>query len=283
MTYRELYLWAKRELTPIVDDASHEAALLCEHFFHLDRTGLALRGDETPQPDVEQSFCAAVQERKAHRPLQYILGAWDFMDLHLAVGEGVLCPREDTAVLVETVSQFLTDYKGEPHGLDLCAGSGAVALGICTLCEQARLTCAELSPDAYHYLERNIAAYPQYNVKATQGDILSPEFADQFENGAFHFIASNPPYIATEEIAALEPEVQNEPSLALDGGADGLLFYRTICRLWLPKLCPGGMLAVEIGEEQGESVSALFRESGLREVTITKDWAGHDRCVSGIK
>lgn len=288
MTYRQLYLWAKRELTPVADDASHEVALLCENFFHLNRTGLALHGDETPQADKEQAFCAAVQERKAHRPLQYILGEWEFMGLTLAVGEGVLCPREDTAVLVETAARAaericMANPQVKPCGLDLCAGSGAAALGICSLVQGAELTCVELSSDAYRYLERNIAAYPQYNVKAVQGDILSTEFATQFEDSSYHFIASNPPYIATDEIAALEPEVQHEPALALDGGTDGLLFYRAICKLWLPKLCPGGMLAVEIGEEQGESVASLFHASGLHDVKITKDWAGLDRCVSGIK
>lgn len=288
MTHRELYLWAKRELTPIADDASHEAALLCEHFFHLDRTGLALHGDETPQADTEQKFCRAVSDRKARRPLQYILGEWEFMGLTLAVGEGVLCPREDTAVLVETTARAAERIRAaNPQvklcGLDLCAGSGAAALGICSLVPGAELTCVELSSAAYPYLEKNIAAHPQYNVKAVQGDILSAEFAAQFADGGYHFIASNPPYIATNEIATLDPEVQQEPTLALDGGEDGLLFYRAICKLWVCKLCPGGTLAVEIGEEQGESVADLFRFCGLHDVTITKDWAGHDRCVSGVK
>lgn len=288
MTYRQLYLWAKRELTSVADDAGYETALLCEYFFHLNRTGLALHGDETPQADPEQKFCAAVQERKAHRPLQYILGEWEFMGLTLAVGEGVLCPREDTAVLVETAARAAerircANPQVKPCGLDLCAGSGAAALGICSLAPNAAITCVELSDDAYRYLEKNIAAHSQYNVKAVRGDILSPEFANQFENSSYHFIASNPPYIVTDEIATLEPEVQHEPFLALDGGADGLLFYRAISKLWLPKLCSGGMLAVEIGEEQGESVASLFHASGLHDVKITKDWAGHDRCVSGIK
>lgn len=208
------------------------------------------------------------------------------MDLQLRVGEGVLCPREDTIVLVETAARAAERIRRasprvKPCGLDLCAGTGAAALGIATLVPGVSVTCVELSSAAYPYLQENLAAYPQYDIKAVQGDVLSADFAAQFADGAYHFIASNPPYICTDEIATLEPEVQNEPKMALDGGEDGLLFYRAICRLWLPKLMPGGTLAVEIGEEQGESVACLFADSGLQQVQVEKDWAGHDRCVSG--
>lgn len=285
MTYRELYLWARQTLSSAIEDDGHEAALLAEHFFGLSRTGLALHGQEQPTDAQREAFCRAVQQRIARRPLQYILGEWEFMGLTLAVGEGVLCPREDTAVLVETAASAAKALHPQKKltALDLCAGSGAAGLGVCRLCAGAELTCVELSPEALPYLEKNIAAYPQYAVRAVQGDVLSPEFAAQFADGGYQLIVSNPPYIATEEITTLEPEVQQEPKLALDGGEDGLLFYRAICRLWLPKLCHGGVLAVEIGEEQGESVRRLFTESGLQNVTVTKDWANLDRCVSGVK
>lgn len=284
MTYRELYLWARQTLASATEDDGHEAALLVEHFFGLSRTGLALHGQEQPTDAQREAFCRAVQQRADRRPLQYILGEWKFMGLTLAVGEGVLCPREDTAVLVETAASAAKAlHLQKLTALDLCAGSGAAGLGVCKLCAGAELTCVELSPEALPYLEKNIAAHPQYAVRAVQGDVLSSEFAAQFVDGGYQLIVSNPPYIATEEIASLEPEVQREPKLALDGGEDGLLFYRAICRLWLPKLCPGGVLAVEIGEEQGESVRRLFAESGLQNVTVTKDWANLDRCVSGVK
>ena len=113
--------------------------------------------------------------------------------------------------------------------------------------------------------------------------MLSRETAGAFALESLDFLASNPPYIATEEISVLAPEVRNEPALALDGGKDGLVFYRAIAELWLPLVRPGGVVGVEIGESQGCQVAELFRQGGLQDVTITQDWSGLDRVVSGRK
>ncbi len=285
MNYRNLYLAARRRLAAAgIDSASQDSLALLQHFFGLDRTGLALHGKESPPPKGEGAFRNAVAKRASRFPLQYILGSWEFLGLDLAVGEGVLCPREDTAVVVETLAERLRSSRDQaPAGLDLCAGAGAVALGLCSLLPQAQAVCLELSPWAFSYLERNIAAYPQYQVRAVQGDVLSPKAAEMFPFESLDFLASNPPYIKTGELASLQPEVQKEPSLALDGGEDGLLFYRAIARFWLPLLKPGGILAVEIGEDQGEDVSRLFASRGLTDIRVGQDWAGLDRCVSGRK
>ena len=111
--------------------------------------------------------------------------------------------------------------------------------------------------------------------------MLSPELARSFAPGSLDFLASNPPYIETGELASLQPEVRREPSLALDGGADGLVFYRAIASLWLPLVKPGGLAAVEIGESQGQVVSQIFQQAGLTDVETVKDWAGLDRVVWG--
>lgn len=281
MTYRELYLRARRAFSDRgIDSPGQDSLALLEAFFGLDRSGLALREQESPSPEREAGFLQAVEERAARRPLQYILGEWDFMGLSLKVGEGVLVPREDTAVLVEALAERLKENPA-PVGVDLCAGSGAVALGLCTLIPHGKITCLELSKQAFSYLEQNLAAYPQYGVKAKEGDVLREETAEGFLPQSLDFIASNPPYIPSGEIPRLQPEVQKEPALALDGGEDGLLFYRAICSLWLPRLKPGGVLAVEIGEEQGKAVSALFSSYGLTHIELRKDWAGLDRCVVG--
>lgn len=281
MTYRQLYLTARRRFQEAgIDSPGTDAALLLEHRFGLSRPGLALRGEECPSPAQEEGFLRDVAERAAHRPLQYILGEWEFMGLSLAVGEGVLVPREDTAVLVETLAQGLEGIS-HPRGLDLCAGTGAVALGLLTLLPESALSCVELSQEAFPYLEENLRRYGEGRVKARRGDVLSPELAGEFAPGSLDFLASNPPYIETGELSTLQPEVQNEPSLALDGGADGLVFYRAIAQLWLPKVKPGGLVAVEIGETQGESVSQLFARAGVTGLEIHKDWANLPRVVSG--
>ena len=281
MTFRELYLAARKLLSDNgIEDPRTDSLLLMETFLGKDRAGLTLHGEEAPAPEQEAAFWNAVKERADHRPLQYILGKWEFMGLSLQVGEGVLVPREDTAVPVEALAQRLKGV-ADPAGLDLCAGTGAAALGLCTLLPETSVTCLEYSRQAFSFLERNLAAYPQYRVQAVFGDILLPETPEKIGQKELDFIFSNPPYIPTSQLVTLQPEVRNEPPMALDGGEDGLTFYRAICSLWLPLLKPGGVLAVEIGEEQGEAVSNLFAEHGLKDIEVKKDWANLDRCVIG--
>lgn len=281
MTYRELYIKAKQQLSLAgVDSPGEDALALSEHFFGLDRAALALRGDESPSMQAEAVFLHAAAERADRRPLQYILGEWEFMGMQLCVGEGVLVPREDTCVLIEALAERLKP--GTKHiGADLCAGTGAVALGLCSLAPDTEITCVELSEQAFVYLEKNLAAHPQFNITAKAGDILKAETTNAFAKQSLDFVASNPPYIKSRELAELQAEVQKEPSLALDGGEDGLVFYRAITELWLPLIKPGGFLAVEISEDQGDDVSALFTAHGLRDVTVLRDWAALDRCVIG--
>ena len=280
MTPRQLYLQAKKTLHAAgIDSPGEEAALLCRHFLGLTRSGLALVGDQPADPAQAASFLQGVEERKGRRPLQYILGEWDFLGLPLRVGEGVLCPREDTAVVVEALAQLLKGAAA-PQGLDLCAGTGAVGLGLLTLCPQAQVQCVELSPQALPYLRENVERFGQGQVSFLQGDVLSPAFAARFGDGSLDFLASNPPYIPTGELPTLQEEVRREPALALDGGGDGLVFYRAILQLWLPKVKPGGILAVEIGEDQGQAVAGLFQAAGLEHVAVKKDLAALDRAVT---
>ena len=281
MTCRQLYLLGRQRLAQAgVDSPGGDASLLAEKFLGLDRAALAVRGEGEPAPGQEAAFLQGVEERCARRPLQYILGEWEFMGLPLAVGEGVLCPREDTAVLVEAPPRGLGDAPS-PGGVDLCAGTGAVGLGLSSLLPGLSVWCVELSDQALPYLRENIARHGRGRAAALQGDVLSPGFAARFPDGSLDFLASNPPYIETGELPTLQPEVRKEPALALDGGGEGLLFYRAIARLWLPKLRPGGLAAVEIGETQGPAVEALFRQGGLCSVKTLPDWAGLDRVVTG--
>ncbi len=279
-TPRQLYLWCKALLQGAgIENPGMEAALLCESFLSLDRAGLALHGEEPCPGPCREAFMRAARERAGRRPLQYILGRWEFMGLTLEVGEGVLVPREDTAALVEALSRQLPEREGL-WGVDLCAGTGAVALGLCSLCPGLRMACIELSPEAFPYLEKNLRAYPQYPVEALLGDVLSPQTRQKFRG--LDVIAANPPYIPQSVLPTLQPEVRREPLLALDGGPDGLLFYRAIAKGWVPLLNPGGVLGVEIGEDQGEAVMALFKDAGLSRVSLHKDWAGLPRAVTAL-
>ncbi len=209
--------------------------------------------------------------RLAGEPLQYLLGEWEFWGLTFAVGEGVLIPRPDTEILVEQGLAALNGVEA-PRVLDLCAGSGCVALALAHERPDAAVTAVEWSPAAYGYLEKNIAALGG-RVTPRRADVLAPPPGDW---GAFDLITANPPYLTGEEMAALPPEVRHEPPQALSGGADGLDFYRAIRAMWLPLLKPGGTLAMEIGWRQGEQVSTLFAPFSPR---VVKDYGGNDRVV----
>lgn len=279
MTAQRLFSWARQTLSQSgVDSPDFDAKELCAHFLGLSREELILKKEFIPPKAAQEAFQAAVAQRAEGRPLQYILGEWEFMGLSLSVGEGVLIPREDTAVLVEELHARLGEQKA-PRGLDLCAGTGAVALGLCSRRPDATVLCLELSERAFSYLKKNLSTYPEYQIASRQEDVLLPP--QNFEEGSLDFLASNPPYIAKDELPTLQREVQREPQMALDGGEDGLLFYRAIASLWLPLLRPGGIFAVEIGETQGDEVSQLFSKAGGKKLSVKKDWAGLPRVVSG--
>lgn len=280
MSIRSLYYGARRALAAVSDDPALEAVCLTQHFFGMDRAAVLTHGDRVPDAQAEAEFFAAVDRRTGGEPLQYILGEWDFMALTLRCGPGVLIPRDDTAVLVEAAVERLAGVSA-PRGLDLCAGTGAVALML-ALETGAEVTAVEKFDTALGYLRENLARCPQLSVEAVQGDVLAPAFAASVPGG-LNFIVSNPPYIETGELPGLQREVQREPQTALDGGADGLVFYRAICALWTEKLRQGGVLAVEIGETQGRAVSDLFEAAGLSDIRIHKDTAGLDRAVSGVR
>ena len=280
MTVRALYTEVRKMLESVTEDPAFEAICLTEKHFGLDRTGLLLHGSREADAKAEAAVREDAEKRISGEPLQYLLGEWDFMALTLFCGPGVLIPREDTAVLVEAAAKRLCGKK-QPRGMDLCAGTGAVALMLAHE-TGAAVQAVELFDGAFAYLEKNIARYGALSVKAVRGDVLSGAFAESAE-GDLDFIVSNPPYIEKAELPLLQREVQKEPVTALDGGEDGLVFYRAICRNWTRKLKTGGVLAVEIGETQGAAVAELFRIAGLREICIHKDAGDLDRAVSGIK
>ncbi len=284
MIFSALYIQTRDALNKNgIPDADFEAVTLIRHFFHFTQTEWLLQKNEIVPEEIAAPFHLAVQERLSRRPLQYILGSWEFMGLDLEIGEGVLIPRDDTEVLVNTAAKWLQAQEDAMlNGIDLCAGSGAVALGICSLFPDIQMTAAELSPDALTYLQMNTDSYAEYDIVPVQGDVLAHGFISSFTE-PFDFIVSNPPYIQSAEIALLQPEVQREPLMALDGGNSGLHFYENIIPAWAQKLKSGGLMALEIGNTQASAVSALFKNTGFAEITTEKDLAGLDRVVWGIK
>lgn len=278
MTYNELYQQGKRELRKAgVDTPAFDAVCLFSHCCGLDRAGLLMRGGEEASKEQASAFLRCVKERASRRPLQYILGEWEFMGLPFFMGEGVLVPREDTEALVRCAAQNLLHLE-TPAVLDLCAGSGAVSIGLCSLLPGARVTAAELSDRAFFYLEKNVERH-RMDVTPVKLDVLHEELPGK--SRFFDAIVSNPPYIPRGDLTALQPEVQHEPALALDGGEDGMLFYRAICERFLPLLKPGGFIAVEIGAGQALNVQNLFSAHGLQKIEIRRDLGKIERVVIG--
>ena len=226
-------------------------------------TGRDPRLDNGPTPDEASSLRVLGERRAAREPLQYLLGEWDFMDFTLKVGHGVLCPRADSEVVCEAAIELLKDAEA-PVVYDLCAGTGCLGLGIVRHLPGAAVTCVEKSADAWPYL-------------TAQDDILT--YYNRLPSGGADLIISNPPYLTAEEMAHLMPETAREPAMALDGGADGLDFYRLLTAHYRDALRPGGWLVLEIGCAQAADVLALGAANGWVNGSCRKDYGGNDRAV----
>ena len=223
---------------------------------------------------------ALTARREQREPLQYLCGRWPFLDFELAVGPGVLCPRADTEVVAEAAAQTLTGVKA-PRVLDLCAGTGCLGLGVKRFCPDARVTCVEKSPEAFRYLEQNVrsalpGAVPA--AQAVQGDLFT--YWKTLPEGELDLIVSNPPYLTAEEMQHLQPEVAQEPAMALEAGEDGLVFYRGLAALhYRQALRPGGVLVLEIGWQQRQAVMELLAGNGWADIECRRDYGGNDRCI----
>lgn len=273
---KDLYLKIRGILSEAEIEAPElEARLLIEGVTGMNRASQIANSNSEISGEIQEKLISMAQKRAEHLPLQYILGKWSFMGFEFKVGEGVLIPRDDTEVLVGLCLDYLKNSNGKA-ALDLCAGSGVVSVALDKLAN-ADVTAVELSDKAYNFLLENIKGT---NIKPHKGDIF--ECYRDFETKSFDLIASNPPYIKTDEIEALQTEVGYEPKTALDGGADGLDFYRAIARRWTPLLKSGGAMAFELGEGQAEYVGGLMADHGYINIKTAKDLGGTDRAIIGI-
>ncbi len=279
MTLSELYRKARSDFRNAeIDSPQYDAMCLMEHFFGVNRAELVVRGDKSPKAELEAEFLAAVEKRLSGYPLQYILGEWTFMDIPLFVGEGVLVPRDDTEVLVREAIKRIRDIENLKI-IDLCSGSGAVAIALAKAYPKAEILAVELSDKAFTYLEKNIKRNACENIKAIKGDMF--KLYEEFSDSEFDAVLSNPPYIKSDVIATLAKEVQHEPKLALDGGKDGMIFYNFIAENWKNKIKKNGFIGVEIGEDLTNEVVELFKKNNLEDIYVLKDMADLDRAVFG--
>ena len=256
-----------------IEDDRREAALLLEHFCA--RPLSSTDDEDYKSADLER----AVASRCQHTPLQYLLGKWPFFRQTYFVSPDCLIPRSDTEVLVEEAIRVL------PQGAyfaDLCTGSGCI--GISVLCERPDTSCY-----AVDKFFKTVCMAIQNAAAQGVGDRFHAHQIDLFEDADIRFsliapfdaILSNPPYIPSAVIPTLSPEVQAEPVAALDGGEDGLAFYRKILT-FSRFLKPGGRMILEIGYDQAEAVTELAKHAGFTEIRVLKDLGGNDRVVSMI-
>ncbi|MBQ9461558.1 MAG: peptide chain release factor N(5)-glutamine methyltransferase [Clostridia bacterium] len=263
-----------------VESPGYEVRLMFEEFFGMTRFRMNEERDRQLSQKEKSCLSAAAERRCKGEPLQYILGKWDFMDRKYFVGHGVLIPRDDTEVCVRTCLDDLRK-RTSPKVLELCAGTGIIAVTLAKQVPGCTVTAVEKEKAAFEYLEKNIAYHKADNVRAFSGDIFL--CCNEFEDMSFDALVSNPPYIETNVVPTLQREVQFEPETALDGGSDGLDFYRCIARKWSKKLRSGGSITLEIGESQAKAVTDLLLENGFRDVVTVKDIQELDRVIYGTK
>ena len=262
------------------DNAKFDAQQLLMRFCGVTRNDIVLFPNLEITEEQVRAVRGGVSRRNSGEPLQYILGEWEFYGLRFEVGEGVLIPRQDTETVVETALKYLREHGGNPVAADLCAGSGCIGITLAKL-TGIPVKLLELSEQALSYLSRNIALHGAEDLcEAIHADVLSEQTAVRMPQ--FDLIVTNPPYLTSWDMRALQKEVTYEPTMALYGGEDGLDYYRGIVPLWGAKLKPGGMLAAEVGKGQHLGVTRIFEENGLR-AGSEKDLCGVIRVVYGIK
>lgn len=253
-----------------VPDPAVDAAFLLSHVTGTPHLLLRAEGWRELTQSQLDAYQALIDRRCRREPLQYILGTAQFMGVTLRAQPGALIPRNDTETLCE---QALARMQGRERVLDLCTGTGALAIAIALQFPGAQVTAADISADALAVARQNIADTGA-RVTLRQGDLFAAAAGERFD-----IIVSNPPYITAEEMADLQPEVRREPALALYGGLDGLDFYRRIAREAPDYLSPGGWLLLEIGSVQAEAVSALLAER-FEALAVYPDMQGLPRTVA---
>lgn len=266
--------WTTQRFTEAgIAGARLEAQLLLAHVLQCTRTQLYMSFDKPLAEGELAGYRALIKRRLGGEPVAYLLGEHEFWGMPVYVDASVLVPRPDTETVIEVARATGADRSAPCRVLDLCTGSGAIALGLAKELPAAQIIATDVSEAAVAIARKNVARNKfEARIEVRQGDLFAPVAGETFD-----LIVSNPPYIATSVIATLSAEVKREPVLALDGGADGLAFYDRICAEALAYLVPGGALVVEHGYDQAETVRARFERAGFSGVTLVHDLAKQPR------
>ena len=279
-TISELYLEARRALLTQEQpqDASLMARNLLCHITGMTQEQVLSQRDMYVNESVCEQMYAAVRRLMDGEPLAYVLGRWEFYGLDLIVTPDVLIPRDDTCAVAALAIQQSLFLDTKPRILDLCTGSGCIGLAIASRVKDAKVTLADLSPDALAVAKQNIVLHHLTSrVSCVKVNALEapPTFL-----GKFDLIVSNPPYITTRDMLTLPHSVAGfEPRMALHGGDDGLKFYRAIASNYANVLKPGGYLCFEFGDEQGDDVCAILKTNGYTIIERVKDYNERERAV----
>ncbi|HHW57432.1 MAG TPA: peptide chain release factor N(5)-glutamine methyltransferase [Clostridia bacterium] len=270
--YEVINLGAK-ELQGICENPKLEAELLLAYCLGVDRTKLIIQRDEEVEDEVLKKFLEVLSKRKSYIPYQYIVKKQYFMGLEFFVDENVLIPRPETEILVEEVLKRLK--KGDTL-IDIGTGSGAIAVSIAKYFSDCFIYAVDISRKALEVAKYNAK---KYSVLDKIAFIESNIFSNVPKGIKFDFIVSNPPYVKKGELETLQEEVKKEPTIALNGGEDGLLFYKEIIEESNFYMNTKGALCFEIGYDQKDEITDLLRKAGLGNVEVIKDLSGIDRVI----
>lgn len=279
-TYQDLYLDGRKMLNGAdIEGAALEARELLCHVTGKTKDELLRDGRLYAFEDIESQYHQLLERRIAGEPAAYLIGEWSFCDLTLEVNPSVLIPRIDTEVIAERVVDVGRSMPPSCRVLDLCTGSGCIGLAVAAHVDESRVVLADWSEEALAVAHSNARRNHLNNAVCVRVNALEepPEML-----GSFDIIVSNPPYIPTDDIAGLDCSVRDyEPHMALDGGTDGLDFYRNIISRWKSLLRPGGMMIFEVGYNQADAVEQLMVEQGFQNIDTIADTQNIWRSVEG--
>lgn len=282
MTYRKLYERGEKRLKEAdIQDASLDARLLLEYVCQTDRSALYAHAEKVMEEESIRRYMTCIEKRAQHIPLQHLSGTQEFMGLPFYVNQDVLIPRQDTEILVEEIMRDLHDGI---RILDVCTGSGCILLSLLHYSNDTTGVGLDLSGSALSVAKENAERLAlSERALFLESDLFEALDGKEKESAKrFDLLVSNPPYIRTDVIETLMPEVRDhEPHMALDGKEDGLFFYKRITEQAYRFLKRGGQLFFEIGYDQAEAVTELMRQNGYTEIEVKQDYAGLDRVVSG--
>jgi release factor glutamine methyltransferase len=279
-TIRKVLTWTTQHFEKRqVDSPRLTAEILLSHVLKTSRVRLYVDLDRPLAKEELAAYRALIERRMSGEPTQYLTGVKEFYNRPFKVDARVLIPRPETELLVEAALRALP--KDVPsRALDMCTGSGCIAISLAAERPQASLLAVDLSPDACALARENAEALGVgARVTIVQGDLFAPVPVD----ARFQLVVSNPPYISSGEIPGLSAEVRREPHLALDGGQDGLALVRRVIAGARRCLLPGGLLAMEIGETQGAAVQGLLQAAGFENSRVEKDLERRDRLAFGTQ